>query len=229
MRFIHIADVHCSASRIKSVNLILDELIKRTEQKDIDCIFFCGDFWDSPVMNTEGSGFVSVLNKIDCLVKNTSVLFLYGTPEHEPSGSLEVFKHMGCIVPEVMNYTPINVNGSEVVPISQPRLSLIPNKVKDKSKYVQNLFKSIPEKKSNHRIVLYHGDIVGAENQNGTVVIDNGYAIKTSTLKNMKADYIACGHIHKPQQVMDNCWYSGSAIPKNFGETHFGSYRLVDI
>jgi len=80
-------------------------------------------------------------------------------------------------------------------------------------------------------IVLYHGDVAGTVYQNDqTVERGTGIAITIDELADIGADYYALGHIHKPQKVGNiNAYYAGSIYPKNFGETHQASFKLVDI
>jgi exonuclease SbcD len=42
-------------------------------------------------------------------------------------------------------------------------------------------------------------------------------------------NYVALGHIHKPQKISRNAYYSGSPIPMRFSETHKKSIRLLEL
>jgi exonuclease SbcD len=80
-------------------------------------------------------------------------------------------------------------------------------------------------------IVLYHGEVAGTVYQNGqTVERGTGIAITIDDLADIGADYYALGHIHVPRQVGNlNAYYAGSIYPKNFGETHRASFKIVDV
>ena len=80
-------------------------------------------------------------------------------------------------------------------------------------------------------ILLYHGDIAGSSLQNDqTIERGTGIAITTDELNDTGADYIALGHIHKPQKVGNlDAYYSGSTYPKNFGETHKAGFNIVEM
>jgi len=80
-------------------------------------------------------------------------------------------------------------------------------------------------------VVLYHGEVAGTVYQNDmTVERGTGIAITIDELADIGADYYALGHIHKPQKVGNiNAYYAGSIYPKNFGETHQASFKIVDI
>lgn len=59
-------------------------------------------------------------------------------------------------------------------------------------------------------ILLIHGDI-GSES--------NYLPLDIKALENLNMDYIALGHIHKPEKIRKNIAYSGSPEPLDFGET----------
>jgi exonuclease SbcC len=79
--------------------------------------------------------------------------------------------------------------------------------------------------------VLYHGEVAGTVYQNDqTIERGTGIAITVDDLADIGADYYALGHIHKPQKVGNlNAYYAGSIYPKNFGETHQASFKIVDV
>lgn len=71
----------------------------------------------------------------------------------------------------------------------------------------QGLNKSIDEKQNN--FLVLHGDL-GNES--------NYLPLNIHELKDLKMDYIALGHIHKPEIIGRNIAYCGSPEPLDFGE-----------
>lgn len=59
-------------------------------------------------------------------------------------------------------------------------------------------------------ILMLHGDCVSPTTKY--------FPLATDSLKELKFQYIALGHIHRPIQISDNIWYSGSPEPFHFGE-----------
>lgn len=236
MKFIHVADVHASRERLPQTLSILKTLTERCKQGDIDFILFAGDFWDSTITATKGSGFTDILNAVKELEKTTQLLFIYGTPAHEPNGSLDAFRSDRTQVVRNM-YTSISVGlKTKIICIPEPRRS---DYIADSSEKITQLINNATNLfiKSNqrndkelfdYRIVVYHGEIKGAVYQNG-VSASSPTAIPKKLLQSLNADYYALGHIHMPQEVFPNAWYPGSACPKNFGEPHDGCYNLVEI
>ena len=73
------------------------------------------------------------------------------------------------------------------------------------------LFKGLNDKldENKNNILLLHGDVANKSNY---------LPLNLNILKNLKMDYIALGHIHKPEKLYDNIAYCGSPEPLDFGE-----------
>ena len=231
MKFIHIADIHANRERKMETLKIIDTLIKTVEEEDIKAVLFCGDFWDSTITNTEASGFSEIVEAMKKLIDKTEVIMIYGTPSHEPDGSLNVFKVLGADVFSELKY--ITYRNFAILSIPEPRLGHIKGtSLDDKYRTFHSMIHTMSEAPINLRsklIVMYHGNIAGAKLQNDMDVPDGGFALSKKELEAFGAGYIACGHIHKPQKIMDNCYYSGSACPKDFGETHDAIFKIVEL
>lgn len=237
MKFIHVADIHASRERLPQTLSILNTLIERCKHDDIDCIIFAGDFWDSTITATKGSGFSDIIFAIRELEKYVyRIYFIYGTPSHEPLGSLAAFSSETIQITSRMNYCACDK--FEIIAIPEPRRSdYVGLSAKETDDSINESIKEFIKAESNRhvfseiktpRIVVYHGEVKGAVYQNG-VSASSPTAISKELLQSLNADYYALGHIHMPQEVFPNAWYPGSACPKNFGETHDGHYNLVTI
>ena len=250
MKFIHVSDIHASRERLNSTLSILETLTKRSKQGDIDFIIFDGDFWDSTITATKGSGFSDIIAAVRELEKHVyRIFFIYGTPSHEPSGSLDAFKSDKTFVCsensykiEIVPYKNQNQKKTDIPAVTLFDLVLIPeprrsNYITKSAKEtdeiinsdIKTFIKSVDDRdKNTPRVVVYHGEVKGAVYQNG-ITASSPTAIPKKLLQSLNADYYALGHIHMPQEVFPNAWYPGSACPKNFGEPHDGCYNLVEI
>ena len=237
MKFIHVADIHASRERLPQTLSILNTLTERAKEGDIDFIIFAGDFWDSTITATKGSGFSDIISAIRELEKHVyRIFFIYGTPSHEPLGSLSAFSSDTIQITSRMSYCACDK--FEIIAIPEPRRSdYIGQSIKETDDSINKSVKEFIKAESKRhvfsdnkvpRIVVYHGEVKGAVYQNG-VYASSPTAIPKELLQSLNADYYAFGHIHMPQEVFKNGWYSGSACPKNFGETHDGHYNLVTI
>lgn len=232
MKFIHVADIHANRERLQQTLEIIKTLKQKVKEHDVDCIIFAGDFFDSVITNTLASGFSEIVYAIKDLNKSAPCCFVYGTASHEPNGCLEVFKAVGCQVYEDIDILNCIVDNTQILFIPEPRLS------KNIGKKPSTVVKEIEDKvcktlkryssPDTNLIVAYHGEIKGALYQNGQIGVSE-YALTQEFLKSLNAKYYACGHIHSPQKVFENCYYAGSTCPLNFGETHKGAMNLVEI
>ena len=230
MKIIHVADLHANKERKDEVLHVLDTLLSRVQKRDIDYLLFAGDFWDSTITNTAASGFPEFVFKVQEIAALTDVIMISGTPLHEPYGSLDIFRTCGVTVCDNISF--ITDENVDLLCLPEPRRS---DYVKKTSKEIDTLIKEQytnviknTQKGLRPLIILYHGDIESAVYQNGFKV-STQTAISQELLKSTNADYIACGHVHKKQELFENCWYSGSCYLKNSGETHDCGYNLVTI
>lgn len=246
MKFIHVADIHASRERLPQTLSILNTLTERVKKGDIDFIVFAGDFWDSTITATKGSGFSDIISAIRTLESFTHLYFIYGTPAHEPNGSLDAFQsskttivnEMKCVSCEVCHIVCIpEPRRSEYITDSVQKTNDLINSsiekwIKKTAKWHEGRKEYLPVldayEYDKPLIVVYHGEVKGAVYQNG-VSASSPTAIPKKLLQSLNADYYALGHIHMPQEVFKNAWYPGSACPKNFGEVHDGHYNLVTI
>ena len=83
---------------------------------------------------------------------------------------------------------------------------------------------------SRRNIVMAHAYIVGAELSESDRAAEVGQAAAVSKDVFRDFDYVALGHIHKPQAVAENIRYSGSPLKYSFGkeETQEKGVVLID-
>lgn len=233
IKFIHITDIHASRERLSQTLHILKTLTVRCKKGDIVFIIFAGDFWESTITATKGSGFSDIILAIRELENYAFLYFIYGTPSHEPSGSLDAFISGRTMVFSNMSVVTDFETETEFVFIPEPRRSKYISESSEKTteainKDINEFIREIGGTNQKQRIVVYHGEVKGAVYQNGASA-SSPTAISKELLQSLNADYYAFGHIHMPQEVWKNAWYPGSACPKDFGETHDGCYNLVTI
>lgn len=233
MKFIHISDVHANRERIDAIKTVFDCIIDTVTNNDVDFVLFSGDFWDSTITNTRASGFtdyITMVNKLSTLCK---VIFIYGTPKHEPKGALDVFEAIGCTVIDTPQRIEIDTKSGcvDILAIPEPRRGdYVGLSTEETTKAINQSYIELAKnvKGDNPFIVAFHGEVAGS-------IYDNGIEAKSSIqfpvnlFKEMKADYYAFGHIHLPQEVFENAYYPGSPAPLDFGEKHDGVIHLVTI
>lgn len=241
MKLIHTGDIHASKERYPFIKKVFDNFLEKCSSEIVDAILFCGDFWDSTITNTTASHFTDYLDLMEKLSSLTSVIMIYGTPTHEPYGSLDVFNYVGCNVIKSYNPTfeeiPLKLrNKIEIVALPEPRLSLLQGNLEEKYKQNKNIYKTFLDSrdwaiKNNPRFCMFHNEVVGMKYQNGEEIKQTSLSLTKSYLKQLNCDYYAGGHIHLPQELGDGLkgGYCGSAAPVNFGETHNAGYIEIEL
>jgi exonuclease SbcD len=68
------------------------------------------------------------------------------------------------------------------------------------------------------RVLLAHGSVSNAKVGDQPRSLAHDILIPLDACETF--DYVALGHIHQPQQVAHNAWYSGSLMRNGFGEEH---------
>ena len=229
IKFIHIADIHADKKRKNDVIQLLEILIKDVDEKEVDAVLIAGDFWHHAVVNN--TPFAQINEKMSELIKKTEVYMCYGTPHHEVANSLEVFKLLGAHVADTPTLWTLTKGEEKVdiLAIPEPRKSLLLGKnTEETEKNIGKYFDSAADvKPKNPLIVMFHGEVTGAKYPNGKEAISDTM-LSARRIEHLKPLYVACGHIHIPQDV-GNFHYSGSPIPLDFGELHKPSYNLVTV
>ena len=227
MRFIHIADLHASRERKEQCLTVLTKIKDYiTSQSTSPKLLISGDFWDSVITNTEA--FASFLNSLKQIISITDVYMIYGTASHEPDYSLQAFQELGAHIFRTKQF--VDCGDFELVAIPEPRRTdyqASKNIELAINKDVADFISTLPPKQKT-RIVMYHGEIAGAQFDNGEVIASK-IAVQPAVLKKINADYYACGHIHLPQEVFENCYYSGSCCPVTYGEHHIAGFNDITI
>lgn len=242
MKFIHIADVHANKNRLnyclEALHQVRDYIFSHQLPREKIPLLIAGDFWDNTITNTENSGFTKYLAAVKEIVDITDVYIVAGTAFHEPTGSSDVFESIGCTVFTECGYYH---NGKyNIFAIPEPRKAEYSAKsTKELNEVILESLRRDIDKIKNWKteypapvnILLYHGEVMGGVYDNGLKVPETSYAIPHNWLKELNMDYIACGHIHLPQQIekAGNCYYAGSVYPVNSGEHHDAGFNIVEI
>lgn len=233
MKFIHVSDVHANRERLESVRKVFDCIYRTVKDHDIGLVIFAGDFWDSTITNTKASGFTEYVEMVHQLRQMCQVVFIYGTPKHEPKGALDVFSSIGCTVIDTPKRVVISTDSgaADILAIPEPRRGdYIGISTEETNSLINKSYVELSKNKKEGKpfVVAFHGEVTGSKYQNG---MDSKSSIQfpVELLKSMGADYYALGHIHMPQEVFKNAHYPGSPAPVDFGEQHEGCIHLVEI
>lgn len=226
MRFIHIADVHLgmgfeSASfgarygeqKREALWKNIKSIIRLCKTDNIDLLLIAGDFMEADSMKVSWALDLAFLFRD---IPKTHIVITCGN--HDPLSMLNTFYDP---LRDLSNVT-ICEDEYETVYIESLRTSIYTHGWLDRKDYIMDWNRVIEQidLDANHpeyRIAMFHGDMY---NEGPYLYLDKEY------MKNLPVDYIALGHIHKPDIVANKIAYPGSLEPLNFSEEGGHGYIL---
>ncbi|SHK94216.1 exonuclease SbcCD subunit D [Fibrobacter sp. UWEL] len=261
MKFIHTADLHigkrvCEHSMLEDQKYILDQMIKAVNEEKPDAVLIAGDVYDKSVPSADA---VEALD--DFLVKlsktGTKVFVLSGN--HDSAERIafggRLMQDQGVYMSPVYNgsFTPVTLkdDAGEVdvwmLPFVRPAniRACLGNgevadaereKITDYTSAIQMAVSKMNRVPGRRNVLLAHQFVTGAQ------VDENGSEEFVGGLDNVEAyafdgfDYVALGHIHRPQNVAKNeagvgrVRYSGTPLKYSLSEaSHEKSLTVVEL
>lgn len=217
MRFIHIADVHLGMAPDK--NMLWSEVRKKEiwdsfrsiieicNKENVDLLLIAGDLFHKQPLVRE-------LKEVDYLfstLEDTQVIMIAGNHDYiGPRSNYSGFKWSE-------NVHMILSNSIEVIEFSQ-----ISTKIYGLSYITRDIEENIydylkPDDEEYINILLAHGGDEKNAPINKRLLTESGF------------DYIALGHIHKPEIISPNMAYSGSLEPLDRNEVGERGYIIGEI
>lgn len=96
MRYLSVPDLHFKNTELS--DQLFDRILQAADKHEVNLVAFVGDFFDGPIMASDKGG----INKCRSFFKKLSLICpsvaIYGTPSHEPPGSLDIFEDCGLTV-----------------------------------------------------------------------------------------------------------------------------------
>lgn len=215
LTFLHSGDFHLGSyfyssdlpvelveNRRENIWASIESLFSYAKEKKTDCIFLCGDIFNENYVT------LSILERLNSLFKTvpeTKIFIIFGN--HDPYSKNSKFKYLN-LASNVFVFDEDNVKSFEFEDFNVYGISYT-DRILNKSSYFEDI--KLDRKKIN--ILLLHTDILMPN--------FNYMNLNLSDIENLGFDYIALGHIHKPQKVKENIIYPGSLEPLSFKETGF--------
>ena len=237
MKLIHTSDWHFGRSQgtgsyAEDQRYFLEELYKLIEKEGVEALLLSGDIYDSSVVNPEAIGLYNEAMTRLCLDLGVQVIAIAGN--HDSAARLascrELLKGAGLHItgkPE-RDPEPVLLDGGKVAVYSIPFftrdeiVALLPEKKAEIRNtetamlaYCDHIRERMDKDKKN--IVLSHSLIVGSELSESDRSARVGFATAVSKDVFAGFDYVALGHIHKPQAIENHIRYSGSPLKYSFG------------
>lgn len=213
-----VSDLHLGSGknlgpyRYRDILRSLEEAIKYAIRKKVKYFVLLGDSFDRPnPSNFLRQELLWALNKLWDYKIHTFILM----GNHEFANQCHPFSGL--------NY--LNLNGTNVISspckltIEDLEFVFLPHnkEIDSKTKTWKEIFKEFKAKKEGKcRIVLGHFPVSGSKV--GPSDFQLPASVTKKMLKELKADLILLGDIHKSQKLFKDCYYVGSMNRINFGE-----------
>lgn len=235
MRILHTSDWHLGMSvgtgtLAGDQRFFLEQLYSIIEEEQADILLLAGDVYDSSVSNVEA---ISVYNEATtriCADMGKKMVVIAGN--HDGAERLaacsELLKGAGLYVSGRLTreITPILAGNTAIYPLPffnrEEVIALFPEKsteITSQEKAMKVVCDHIREEMdpSRFNIVVAHALIVSAELSESDRSARVGQASAVSKDVFEGFDYVALGHIHKPQMIDEHICYSGSPVKYSFG------------
>lgn len=250
MKLIHTSDWHFgmalgTGSYAQDQRYFLRQLYTLIEKEQVDALLLAGDIYDSSVVSAEAIGLYNEAMTKLCLELGVTVISIAGN--HDSAARLsscrELLKGAGLHITGKIEKDPqpVLLDGGKVAVYSIPFFTrdevtaLLPEKkgeIRNTETAMLAYCGHIREKmdRSKKNIVLSHSLIVGSELSESDRSARVGFATAISKDVFEGFDYVALGHIHKPQQIENHIRYSGAPLKYSFGgeETQEKGVVLID-
>ena len=247
MRFLHIADLHLGKqmndlSLLEDQEYILRQIVSIADSEQVEAVLIAGDVYQRSSPQAEAMAlFDAFVSELVGMGKKVFVI----SGNHDSAQRVSYFSGLvrasGVYITEAFDGTLQSISlrdrdGELVVwmlPFLRPaqvKRKLPEEKIVTYQDAVQAVLRQTPIDQKKRNILLCHQFITGSETtdleERAVGGLDN---IDASVFDAF--DYVALGHIHKPQCVLrDTLRYSGSPLKYSFSEAnHRKSVAVVDV
>jgi exonuclease SbcD len=238
MRILHTSDWHLGKrlfklDRTEEHELFLDWLISTLKKENIDLLLIAGDIFDTPTPPHQSlEMFYNFLHRVSVETK-TETLIIAGN--HDSGLLLEApskilanhrVKVWGKLSPNIEDHW-IRIKDIDICAIPFFRsYELLRDGEGDALEVLKKYLKK--DKTLPQILMLHHlAGFFEAAGSEQVISLSGVDSIPSEVLKDF--DYVALGHIHKPQRIGKETYYSGSPIPLRFSETLGKSVVIVDV
>lgn len=249
MKILHTSDWHFgmslgTGSYGEDQRYFLERMYDLIRTEQVGAVLLAGDVYDSSVVGAEAIALYNEAMTTLCAELGVSVIAIAGN--HDSAARLsscrELLKASGLYVTGRLerDMAPVLLDGGKVAVYSLPFFgrdevtALFPeNKEEIRSQEtamltVCNYIRETMDK-DKFNVVLSHALIVNAELSDSDRSARVGFATAVSKDVFKGFDYVALGHIHKPQVIDGHIRYSGSPLKYSFGSEELQEKGVVLI
>ncbi len=233
MKILHTSDLHIGHSiggfdRYDEFKMFFEWLLEVIKKEKIDILIISGDIFDVYFPSNE-----AVALYYDFLVKLRGVLkkvIIIGGNHDSPKylkAPKEILKFLDIVVVSGANddfKEVIEFDDFEIVAVSFLREGILK---KFDSDIVEAIKKIYSHKSDKKLITTAHFTVYGSEvSSERDIYIGKIESVPSSVFEGY--DYVALGHIHKPQEIKKGVIYSGSPLQLSFNENYQKKIVVLD-
>ncbi|MEE3343517.1 MAG: exonuclease SbcCD subunit D [Bacilli bacterium] len=247
----HLSDLHLGRSileqsLIDDQEYILDQLLKIVKENEVDVVLICGDVYDKSIPSVDAvnlfSNFLSSLYKI-----NVKVCVISGNHDSKDRLSFgnELFVDNDVYIEGIFNgklrcvsfndnYGKINIYMLPFVKPVDVRKYFQDVEIDSYDEAVSYVINNTNIDYSERNIIMIHQFVTGSnieiERSDSEIISLGGIDNVDANIFN-KFDYVAIGHVHRPQRLLkDTVRYAGSPLKYSFSEAnHNKSVPIIDF
>lgn len=248
MKILHTSDWHLGATDIErslaeDQKFFIDEICRIAEQQAVQAVIIAGDVFDRSVASAEAIRLYDYAMTRLCSELHLTVIVIAGN--HDGAERLancsNLLSSVGLHICGIADREPepVRLPGVDIycLPwITEEKVrSLFPEQ-KDSVDSLEAAYALVTQKlresfdPDKKHILAAHAFITNSETSKSDRAAEIGFAAQVSASVFEGFDYVALGHIHKPQNVTKTIRYCGTPMPYSFGkeETQEKGVTILD-
>ncbi len=246
MRLLHTSDWHLGAADgERSLNedqrFFIDEIIRIIEREKVDAVLIAGDVYDRSVASAEAIRLYDDAVTRICGDLGVPVCIIAGNhdgPERLSTCS-GLLSGVGLHIAGALTRTPqiVSFDDAEIflLPwITEEKVKSVFPEERDAVSGIEDAYRVAVNRMraaftpGKRHILIAHAFSTSAETSTSDRAAEIGFAMQVPASVFDGFDYVALGHIHKPQDVSPTVRYSGTPMPFSFGREE-GQEKSVTI
>lgn len=241
MKILHLADLHIGKSileqsLLKDQEYILEQIIKIIKEKDINTVLIAGDIYDRSIPSTEAINLLD--NFLVTLTKELKIKVLIISGNHDSKERLnfgsKLFEKEGLYIQTSYdgNLRKIEIPDEYgfinfyLLPYLKPAdvKSFFDDDIENYNDAIKKIIEKETINEKERNIIVSHqfvtsGTFSPERSDSETLTLGETENVDISNYD--KFDYVALGHIHRPQKLIkDNIRYSGTILKYSFSEVN---------